>query len=69
MLAKCANPECEAQFHYLGEGQLYCFEPPRGHDGNAEYFWMCDTCAAEKGMELRESGIVPVAMGQRRNVA
>ena len=65
MLAKCANPECEAQFHYLGEGQLYCVQPPRGHDGNAEYFWMCDECAAEEGLELRESGIVPITTRPR----
>jgi len=69
MVAKCANPQCDARFHYLGEGQLYCFEPRRGQDGVAEYFWMCDECATEHGLDLREDGIVPVAMGTRRQAA
>lgn len=56
MLSKCANPDCAASFHYLGEGKLYEIrnEPitrpqlvaPKKAAGRAERFWLCNDCAS-----------------------
>ncbi len=53
MLSKCANPDCGATFHYLGEGKLYeiKFDTQQGQQrfkkaaGRAERFWLCDQCS------------------------
>ena len=53
MLSKCANPDCGATFHYLGEGKLYEIKLDRNQDpqpfkmsaGRAERFWLCDRCS------------------------
>lgn len=56
MLSKCANPECSASFHYLGQGKLYEIrhEPeltgpqllaPKKAAGRSERFWLCTNCA------------------------
>jgi hypothetical protein len=53
MLSKCANPDCGATFHYLGQGKLYevKFEthqdpqPFKKAAGRAERFWLCDRCS------------------------
>jgi hypothetical protein len=53
MLSKCANPDCGAAFHYLGEGKLYEIKFDRNQDpqpfkmsaGRAERFWLCDRCS------------------------
>ena len=59
MVAKCANPVCAAEFHYLHEGTLFLV----AHDENrsntrtssevayrrkpyaVEYFWLCASCS------------------------
>ncbi len=56
MLSKCANPDCAASFHYLGQGKLYEIrsEPvtgpqlltPKKAAGRAERFWLCNDCAS-----------------------
>ncbi len=54
MLAKCANPDCHAPFHYLRDGRLFQIEfgsqPRPGTDKRppyrVEYFWLCARCAA-----------------------
>jgi hypothetical protein len=52
MLSKCANPECGATFHYLGEGKLYEIrydapgpQPVKKAAGRSERFWLCDQCS------------------------
>ena len=53
MLSKCANPDCGATFHYLGEGKLYEIQFGRNQEpqpfkmsaGRAERFWLCDRCS------------------------
>lgn len=53
MLSKCANPDCGATFHYLGEGKLYEIKFDRNREprpfkmsaGRAERFWLCDQCS------------------------
>ncbi len=57
MLSKCANPDCSASFHYLGQGKLYEIRPetapagpqlvaPKKAAGRAERFWLCNECAS-----------------------
>ena len=54
MLSKCANPDCGATFHYLGEGKLYEIrydaqpKTPQAFKraaGRSERFWLCDQCS------------------------
>jgi hypothetical protein len=54
MLSKCANPDCGASFHYLGEGKLYEIrydaapkspQPFKKAAGRSERFWLCDQCS------------------------
>ena len=56
MLSKCANPDCGATFHYLGEGKLYEIrydalpKSPQPQSfkraaGRSERFWLCDQCS------------------------
>ncbi len=56
MLSKCANPDCSASFHYLGEGKLFEIRyqaesdadenlPRKLAAGRSERFWLCDSCA------------------------
>jgi hypothetical protein len=53
MLSKCANPECGATFHYLGEGKLYEIrydalpgtQPVKKAAGRSERFWLCNQCS------------------------
>lgn len=61
MLAKCANPACNAPFLYLREGRLYqmevAVERPQAEQANGgeerrplrrlEFFWLCSSCARE----------------------
>jgi len=57
MLSKCANPDCGASFHYLGQGKLYEIRhepelvgpqllPPKKAAGRSERFWLCTNCAS-----------------------
>ncbi len=56
MLSKCANPDCAASFHYLGQGKLFEIRnqpetagprlvSPKKAAGRAERFWLCNDCA------------------------
>jgi hypothetical protein len=78
MLSKCANPECDAQFQYLREGQLYQFEIGEPVDGSkeknlpatgkkpprkVEHFWLCSHCSATMTLALQQHHVVVV---QRR---
>jgi len=60
MLARCANSECQASFHYLREGRLFQMEfdeedrlcPTAPHlqrqykPVRSERYWLCPACAA-----------------------
>lgn len=58
MLSKCANPECGASFHCLGQGKLYEIRPEpetagpqllfpkKAAAGRSERFWLCNNCAS-----------------------
>jgi hypothetical protein len=47
MVSECANPHCNAQFLYFGQGQLVAV-PRRAKFSNqskVEFFWLCGDCA------------------------
>jgi hypothetical protein len=58
MVSQCANPACEAQFLYFGEGQLITVR--RYEDSSArsavEFFWLCGDCVTSMRMEIGSSG-------------
>ena len=41
-VANCASPECDAEFLYLHEGELFVIELP---DKSVAYYWLCPSCA------------------------
>ena len=41
-VSNCANPDCDAEFLYLHEGELFVIELP---DKNVAYYWLCPSCA------------------------
>ncbi|HYE25327.1 MAG TPA: hypothetical protein VEG32_09030 [Clostridia bacterium] len=71
MLSKCANPDCSAEFHYLGDGKLFAvhFEDEalrRGagrsaapaskrHPRSVEHFWLCSECSEKMTVGLDRS--------------
>lgn len=69
MLSKCANPDCGASFHYLGEGKLYEIRydaesavrqvlPPKKAAGRSERFWLCDQCSEHMTLAVDASSKV-----------
>jgi hypothetical protein len=62
MLAKCANPECNSQFHFFRDGRIFQFDISRSAkaDGAAkpsrkvEHFWLCGRCAERMTMKLEK---------------
>ncbi len=69
MVTKCANPNCNAPFHYLRGGRLYSFElRPQTREASSGkrstvYFWICEQCSdtfslefdTQRGVILRRS--------------
>lgn len=41
-VSNCANPECDAAFLYLHEGELFVIELP---DKSVACYWLCPSCA------------------------
>lgn len=71
MLHKCANPECDKQYRYFGEGVLFEFQADRDNNyfpltlpvaggRRREIFWLCQDCSRQLTLECRE-GVVKVA--------
>lgn len=72
MLSKCANPSCTASFRYFHQGRLFRMEVETSdpdeavltHTGKsvrrAEFFWLCDGCAARMTLEHSINGSVVV---------
>lgn len=84
MLAKCANPACNAPFLYLREGKLYQIEvaterlllqQEAAPDGRKparrkEYFWLCTRCSQEMTLAYnRGQGVFVVPTRVRQAVA
>jgi hypothetical protein len=68
MVAKCANPACEARFRYFREGRLFQIERKSdgaAHNGgknghNVEHFWLCADCSANLTLTIDGDGHVSV---------
>jgi len=41
MVTNCANPNCDAEFLYLHEGELFVIELP---DKVVAHYWLCPSC-------------------------
>jgi len=58
MVSQCANPACEAQFLYFGEGQLItirrCAHSPK--EPTVEFFWLCGACCMRMSLEVGSDG-------------
>lgn len=76
MLAKCANPNCSNEFHYLRKGKVFqvVVDAVKGPlpsgpqlvaearaSQHIEHFWLCDECAATMTLAVdRQRGIVTI---------
>lgn len=76
MLAKCANPSCTNEFHYLRKGKVFQVVVdavkgplPAGPQlvtlpkaaQRIEHYWLCDNCAASLTLAVdRERGLVTI---------
>lgn len=84
MLAKCANPACNAPFLYLRDGRLYQMEveaertaPEQDTAGEErkparrlEFFWLCTPCSQEMTLAYnRGQGVVVVPTRVRQAAA
>ncbi len=61
MTVHCANLVCNHEFE-AADGEFYALEARPGYDGDAEYLWLCPTCAPSFRNELGKSGVVPVEL-------
>jgi len=67
MLSKCSNSACSERFLYLHSGKVFRLNPdpplePRSAPRSREYFWLCDSCAAQMTLVFRPGlGVIVVA--------
>lgn len=84
MLAKCANPACNAPFLYLREGKLYQMEvvadavrQEQDREGEErktarrlEFFWLCARCSREMTLAYdRRRGLMVIPTQIRQAAA
>jgi hypothetical protein len=43
MISRCANPECNAEFKNILEGELFVIQLP---NHVPSYYWLCPRCAS-----------------------
>ena len=55
MVSECANPYCRIEFQ-CAVGKLFVANHPARRSPRevaaAEYFWLCDTCSEDDGLEI-----------------
>lgn len=51
MITKCANPECQVEFHNRASGRLFSFPVPN-NDTQQLQFWLCDDCASRYSLSM-----------------
>jgi len=64
MLGKCANPDCQSQFRFLGDGKLFHVEArQRGMKTlpHFQHFWLCESCAQEFTVIAAAKGVPVIA--------
>lgn len=80
MLSKCANSSCSNPFLYLHNGKLFRMdvviesESPRSSgrrpSRRAEFFWLCNECAATLTLSYRDDvGVVTIPLKRARAAA
>ena len=62
MIARCANPDCNATFR-MWEGKVYHFDRKiEDVDGSikivADHYWLCQQCSPTMSLELTEEGLI-----------
>jgi hypothetical protein len=69
-VAKCANPQCSAKFHRLGEGKLYVRPLQRASaDRPAQKAaWLCNECSEEFDLRF-DRRTEAFSLTHRRHVA
>ena len=77
MLSKCANPACDATFHYLNVGRLFVIRVRRNYEKHqsypeftaahepVRYFWLCASCS--QSLTIQASGLGGVRLAQIHN--
>ena len=58
MVSQCANPSCEVQFLYFGEGQLITVRRYENSFAKSavEFFWLCGDCVMSMTLEFGSNG-------------
>ena len=58
MLFKCARPDCNSQFRFLRDGQLFHLPAlkARGEVPQVEHFWLCEDCSRKFTVVAAEQG-------------
>ena len=63
MIAKCANPKCEARFLYFGVGRLFVTHKCAKHKPTSEdpvmypkLFWLCKNCSLHMTLQFDIDG-------------
>jgi hypothetical protein len=72
VLSKCANPACDAKFHYLNVGRLFVIRARRSSEKHQpcsesrvaheplRYFWLCASCS--QFLTIQASGLERVRL-------
>ena len=60
MVATCANPSCNRQFHDLSNGRLFVLPPFDNHGVRLSdhCYWLCPECAVKYTITQYESEVV-----------
>jgi hypothetical protein len=68
-VAKCANPQCSAKFHRLGEGKLFVRPLQKAKNRSVQKAaWLCNACAEEYELRFDRRNEV-FSLVNRRHVA
>ncbi len=67
MVSECANPSCNEQFKYLGEGKLFLANPLQGLQMTQQQLfeqchWLCKDCSKRYRIEFDQGfpQLVPI---------
>jgi hypothetical protein len=78
MVAKCANPQCNAEFRYLKQGKLFLAEhaPSTRNNGTTanhlkrtlQHYWLCDACSQHHTIQRDDDEVRIVPKHARKPV-
>jgi hypothetical protein len=58
MLAKCFNPDCARELHYLHDGRVVRVIRGEGDNISLEHYWLCGSCFQRHDFEFPTDGSV-----------